>query len=80
MTSKQTITMPPAKEPKVQYSETDAAHILGVSVDQLRSLVKNHIVNEEGAVDSSVSVFQPADLLVLRILSGMETQGSAAAN
>jgi DNA-binding transcriptional MerR regulator len=70
--------MHPAKEPKVQYSETDAAQILGVSVDQLRILVKNHIVKEEEVGCGTVSIFQPADLLVLRILSGMSSQGTAA--
>jgi DNA-binding transcriptional MerR regulator len=70
--------MHPAKEPKVQYSESDAAQILGVSIDQLRILVKNHIVKEEEFGNGSVSIFQPADLLVLRILSGMSSQGTAA--
>jgi DNA-binding transcriptional MerR regulator len=70
--------MHPAKEPKVQYSESDAAQILGVSIDQLRILVKNHIVKEEEVGNGSVSIFQPADLLVLRILSGMSSQGTAA--
>jgi DNA-binding transcriptional MerR regulator len=70
--------MHPAKEPKVQYSETDAAQILGVSVDQLRILVKNHIVKEEEIGNGTVSIFQPADLLVLRILSGMSSQATAA--
>jgi DNA-binding transcriptional MerR regulator len=70
--------MHPAKEPKVQYSESDAAQILGVSIDQLRVLVKNHIVKEEEVGNGSVSIFQPADLLVLRILSGMSSQGTAA--
>jgi DNA-binding transcriptional MerR regulator len=70
--------MQPAKEPKVQYSETDAANILGVSIDQLRTLVKNHIVKEEEVGSGTVSIFQPADLLVLRILSGMSSQGTAA--
>jgi DNA-binding transcriptional MerR regulator len=70
--------MHPAKEPKVQYSESDAAQILGVSVDQLRILVKNHIVKEEEVGNGTVSIFQPADLLVLRILSGMSSQGTAA--
>jgi DNA-binding transcriptional MerR regulator len=70
--------MHPAKEPKVQYSESDAAQILGVSIDQLRVLVKTHIVKEEEVGNGSVSIFQPADLLVLRILSGMSSQGTAA--
>jgi hypothetical protein len=46
------------------YSEDEAATMLGVSVNQLRSLVKTHIVKED-----SVTAFQSTDLLILKILS-----------
>jgi hypothetical protein len=67
-----------AKEPKVQYSENDAAQILGISVQELRTLVKNHISKEDELGNGAVSVFQPADLVVLRILSGMSSQTTAS--
>jgi len=55
------------KASKVRYSEDEAARKLGLSVDQLRILVRDHIAtgDEPPAVDS----FQPSELVVLRILA-----------
>jgi len=61
---------------KSQYSETEAAEELGVSVEQLRSMIRNHVVDrEEDANNIPVTTFQPSDLLVLRLLSGMPPAG-----
>jgi hypothetical protein len=59
-----------SKQPRVQYSEIEAAEILGVTVEQLRSLVKSHIVKDEpdGAA-VSVTSFHATDLVLLRILA-----------
>ena len=56
---------------KAQYSETEAAEALGVSINELRRLIRHHIVGGEGdlALLSHAS-FQPSDLLLLRILAG----------
>ncbi len=55
---------------KTQYSEPEAAEALGVSVDELRRLIRSHIVNaEDGEPSLSQANFQPADLLLLRILA-----------
>ena len=55
---------------KGQYSETEAAEELGVSVEQLRTLVRRHIVEtDEDLNNLSVAGLQPSDLLVLRLLS-----------
>jgi hypothetical protein len=62
--------MSPARAAKVQYSETEAAQLLGISVEELRTLVKEHIVNEDEPGNGAVTVFQSSDLLVLRILAG----------
>ena len=35
--------------PKIEYSEHEAATMLGVSIDQLRSMIRNHIVKDEAA-------------------------------
>ena len=57
---------------KGQYSEGEAAEELGVSVDQLRSLIRNHIVDtDEDLNNVGVASFHPSDLLVLKILSGV---------
>lgn len=53
----------------MQYSEAEAAELLNVSIEQLRALVRDHIVNEDGPDSGAVTVFQQSDLLVLRILS-----------
>jgi len=59
---------------KSQYSETEAAEELGVSVDQLRSMIRSHVVDrDEDLTNVPVTTFQPSDLLVLRLLSGMRS-------
>jgi hypothetical protein len=61
------------KPVKTQYSEHEAAEELGVSVDQLRSLIRNHIVEtDEDLTNVGVANFHPSDLLVLKILSGLK--------
>jgi hypothetical protein len=55
---------------KSQYSESEAAEALGVSVDRLRQLIRDHIVQTDDELTSvSSAVFQPSDLLVLRLLA-----------
>jgi len=59
---------------KSQYTEVEAAEELGVSVDRLRTIIRNHVVDrEEDATNIPVTTFQPSDLLILRLLSGMPT-------
>lgn len=66
------MTMVP-RSGKVQYSEAEAADELGVTIEQLRSLVQHHIVEgEEGVPNVPVSSFHPSDLVVLRILAAMQ--------
>ena len=60
------------------YSEHEAARVLGISVEQLRSLVKLHIVKDEDVPEDAYSTFQQSDLLILKILSS-STAGSTAA-
>ena len=57
---------------KGQYSEREAAEELGVSVEQLRSLIRSHIVDsDEDLTNVPIASFHPSDLLVLKILSGV---------
>ena len=66
------------KPAKAQYSEHEAAEELGVSVDQLRSLIRNHIVEtDEDLTNVAVANFHPSDLLVLKILSGLKPSPTA---
>jgi hypothetical protein len=62
----------PSKQPaKTQYNETEAAHELGLTVEQLRVLIRNHIAqSDEDLHHIAMASFHPSDLLVLKILAG----------
>jgi hypothetical protein len=64
-------TIPMNNVPKLQYSEHEAAHMLGVSVDELRGLVRAHIVNGDESADPAVPAYHKADLVLLRVLTRM---------
>jgi hypothetical protein len=68
---------------KTQYSEVEAAEELGLTVDQLRKLIRSHIAQtDEDLNHIAVASFHPSDLLVLKLLSGLNGppihQGSEA--
>jgi hypothetical protein len=61
----------PSKQNKTQYSEVEAAQELGLTVDQLRVLIRNHIAqSDEDLHHIAMASFHPSDLLVLKILAG----------
>ncbi len=63
--------MPAGKPNKTEYSELEAAQALGVSVEQLRALIRSHIAQSEDDLNHvAVASFHPSDLLVLKILAG----------
>ena len=67
----------PSKQNKTQYSEVEAARELGVTVEQLRTLIRSHIAQtDEDLNHIAVASFHPSDLLVLKILAGQK--GTAA--
>ena len=56
---------------KSQYSEAEAAEELGISVGQLRTMIRSHVVEtDEDLTNVPVTSFQPSDLLILRLLAG----------
>jgi len=56
------------------YSETEAAKELGLTVDEFRDLIRDHIVDKEDELrNTRRAIFHPSDLLVLRLLSGRPT-------
>jgi len=58
---------------KSQYSETEAAEELGVSIEQLRRMIRSHVVDrDEDLTNVPVTTFQPSDLLILRLLARMQ--------
>jgi len=55
---------------KAHYSESEAAAALDISVEELRSLIRDHIVRDDNDMANlAMTSFQPSDLLVLRILT-----------
>jgi hypothetical protein len=47
----------------------EAAQQLGVSLDQLRTLVRHHVVEREEDMDNlRLTGFQPSDLVLLKLL------------
>jgi hypothetical protein len=61
--------MPVTRPNKGHYTEAETAQMLGITVEELRSLVRKHILlNEEDAVNLPITAFQPSDLLLLRLL------------
>ncbi|HEV2200166.1 MAG TPA: hypothetical protein VGR73_10110 [Bryobacteraceae bacterium] len=66
--------MPVTRSAKSQYSEVEAAEELGISVEKLRLLIRNHVVeHDEDLSNVPATTFQPSDLLILRLLAGMRT-------
>ena len=64
--------------PSTQYSEDEAAFLLGVSIDQLRSLVRDHIVKDDVTPAATpIQGFHRSDLALLRILVGMSHRPEA---
>ncbi len=58
------------KETKSNYSELEAAAELGLSVEELRALIRHHIVKNDAELTSTaVETFNASDLLLLRILA-----------
>lgn len=58
------------KQPKAQYSELEAARELGLSLEQFRTLIRQHLIErEEDLANLPVATYQPSDLVLLRLLS-----------
>ena len=54
---------------KLEYTEEEAASALGISISQLRSLVRTHVTQEESGPEVPIPSFRPSDLLLLKMLS-----------
>lgn len=72
---------PTNKQAKSHYSETEAAEALGVSVDELRTVIRRHVVQgEEEMANVASATFQFLDLLALRMLLSQFQAESAKAD
>jgi hypothetical protein len=54
---------------KLEYTEEEAASALGISIGQLRTLVRTHVIKEDVGPDVAIPSFRPTDLLLLKMLS-----------
>lgn len=59
------------KAAKVEYSEQEAATTLGIGVEELRSLVRRHIVKADETAVIDIPSYQASDLVMLRIFAGI---------
>lgn len=64
--------MTSSKLAKPHLTEFEAAHALGLTIEQLRTLVKKHIAErEEDIANLPTTTFQPSDLVMLRLLANL---------
>ncbi len=54
---------------KTEYTEEEAAAALGVSIGDLRALVRTHVINEDLDAEVPIQSFRATDLLLLKMLS-----------
>jgi hypothetical protein len=60
------------KSTQVQYTECEAAGLLGISVERFRDIVRNYInQGDEVPLDA---LYHASDLVVLRMLAGRALQ------
>jgi hypothetical protein len=59
-----------SKMTKTQYSEAEAASALGVTVHELRALIRKHIAGADVDSVPPLSVFEPSDVVILKLLTG----------
>jgi hypothetical protein len=70
--------MMPPRTIKSQYTETEAAEELGVSILQLRTMIRSHVVDrDEDLTNVPVHTFQASDLVILRLLTKQLPQAVA---
>jgi len=63
-------TIPLKSTAAAQYTEAEAAVTLGLSVEELRVLIREHIVkNDEELGPNFVATFSASDIVLLRLLS-----------
>ncbi|MBK9167122.1 MAG: hypothetical protein IPM24_06605 [Bryobacterales bacterium] len=64
--------MIPWEAGKTEYNEDEAAGMLGLSVEELRVLVREQFAQDETEADIPVPTFRHIDLLMLKMLAQRE--------
>ncbi|HAX42567.1 MAG TPA: hypothetical protein DCY80_08440 [Solibacterales bacterium] len=66
------------RPPRGHYTETEVARLLEVSLEELRELVRHHILeSDEHSENLAITCYQPADVLLLRLLVGNRKAAAA---
>ena len=69
-----------SRPPKGYYNEAEAARQLGVTLDEFRALVRDHLLeDDEHLANLPRMYFQPSDLVVLRMLASRRCRDACAA-
>ena len=68
--------MVPLEMGKLEYTLQEAAMTLGLSAEELRALLKEHVIKDDADQDLSVLTLRPTDLLLLKMLA--KQRGCAA--
>lgn len=69
-----------SRPPKGYYNEAEAARALGVTLDVFRTLVRDHLLeDDEQLVNLPRMYFQASDLVVLRMLAARRFRDACAA-
>lgn len=65
------------KPAKTHYTEIETAQELGVSVERLRTIIREHVMPTDDEIrPAAIATFQPSDVLLLKLLA---SQASAQA-
>jgi hypothetical protein len=62
---------------KAEYTEEEAASVLGVSISDLRALVRTHVIKDETERETAeipLPSFRPSDILLLKMLADSQFQ------
>ena len=65
------------KASNARFSEPEVAQMLGLSIEQLRSLVRDHIVKDEEVESPAMDTYQQTDVVLLRILAHRPVRATA---
>jgi len=67
------------RPPKGYYNEAEAARALGVTLDEFRALVRDHLLEDDEQLGNLARMyFQPSDLVVLRLLASRRCRDACA--
>jgi hypothetical protein len=67
------------RPPKGYYNEAEAARALGMTLDEFRALVRDHLLEDDEHLGNLARMyFQASDLVVLRLLASRRCRDACA--